>query len=72
MKDQVAIVGIGTTGYARDLGRTAPTLAIEAGSAAIKDAGLRPSDINGVCSSTWNLNPSSMYMQVTLGIPEST
>jgi acetyl-CoA acetyltransferase len=72
LKDQVAIVGVGSTGYGRDLGRTSASLAIDACQSAIRDAGLEPRDISGICDLTWNVNPRSMYMQMALGIPECT
>jgi len=43
-----AIVGVGETGYHRDEPRSGFDLVLDACAAAIRDAGLRPSDINGV------------------------
>jgi acetyl-CoA acetyltransferase len=49
VKDQVAIVGLGSTGFARDLdGRSELSLATEASIAAIHDAGLVRGDVDGV------------------------
>ena len=49
IKDQVAIVGLGSTGFARDSGgRSELGLAAEAAVAAIRDAGLERHDIDGV------------------------
>jgi acetyl-CoA acetyltransferase len=48
-KDQVAFVGVGTTGFRRDAGgRSSASLAAEASVAAIRDAGLSANDIDGV------------------------
>ena len=45
---QAAIVGIGATEFSRDSGRSELTLALQAISAAIADAGLTPKDIDGL------------------------
>ena len=50
IKDQVAIVGVGSTGFTRHGGRTPASLATEAATAAILDAGLTARDIDGVVS----------------------
>ncbi len=47
-RDRCAIVGIGATEFSRDSGRSVLTLATEAALSAIADAGLHPSDIDGV------------------------
>src|SRR6266508_656129 len=47
-RDRCAIVGIGTTDYSRDSGRSDLTLATQAALAAIDDAGLTPADIDGI------------------------
>ena len=46
--DRTCIVGIGHTEYSKDSGRSELTLACEAIGAAIEDAGLEPSDIDGI------------------------
>ncbi|MFQ5874132.1 MAG: lipid-transfer protein, partial [Dehalococcoidia bacterium] len=48
IKDRCAIVGIGETEYSRDSGRSELSLAAEASSKAIEDAGLKPRDIDGI------------------------
>ena len=49
IRDQVAIVGLGTTGFSRDSGgRSSKALACEASINAIRDAGLTAADINGI------------------------
>jgi len=47
-RDRAAIVGIGRTEFSRDSGRSELTLACEAARAAVADAGLPLSDIDGV------------------------
>ncbi|EHI12147.1 thiolase C-terminal domain-containing protein [Mycolicibacterium thermoresistibile] len=47
-RDACAIVGIGTTEFSKNSGRSVVRLATEAIAAAIADAGLRPCDIDGV------------------------
>ncbi len=48
--ERAAIVGIGRTAFTRPSGRSVLAQAAEAARAAIADAGLRPSDVDGVCS----------------------
>ncbi len=48
IKDQVAIVGIGTTGFTRTSDRTPMANALDASTKAIRDAGLTAADIDGV------------------------
>lgn len=66
-KDKVAFVTAATTGFRRDRGEvTAASLALDACTAAIKDAGLTPDDINGL------VGASPSYIQSALGIPHLT
>ena len=51
VRGQVAIAGIGETAYTKASGRTAREIGIEAAERAIADAGLAPSDIDGI---TWS------------------
>lgn len=54
IKDQVAFVGVGTTGFAHDAkGRSLNDLAFEASTQAILDAGLEAGDIDGVVGTSW-------------------
>ncbi|HVX22803.1 MAG TPA: thiolase family protein [Acidimicrobiales bacterium] len=48
---RASIVGVGEAGYSRASGRTAVEIALDAAERAIDDAGLRPSDIDGL---TWS------------------
>jgi acetyl-CoA acetyltransferase len=77
LKDQVAIVGVGTTPFARSLpGRTPQSLALEASKQAILEAGLSAADIDGISASAMpyygsaGVNP--VWLQEALGIPETT
>lgn len=51
IRDQIAIVGVGSTPYGRDLGRTHLSLGLEAALAAIADAGIDKQEIDGICGS---------------------
>ena len=64
-----AIVGIGHTEYSKNSGRSEMQLAAEAGLAAITDAGLTPSDIDGLVTFTLDDNDELLLMQ-NLGIDE--
>jgi acetyl-CoA acetyltransferase len=55
-RGEVAIVGIGCTAYSRDSGVGVFTLAVDAVKAAVTDAGLQLSDIDGLC--TYGVNDS--------------
>ena len=52
LKDEAAIVGIGQTEFSKNSGRSEVQLASEAIKAAIDDAGLEPSDVDGMTSFT--------------------
>jgi len=47
-RDRCAISGIGTTRFSSNSGRSTLSLAVEASLAAVADAGLRPSDVDGI------------------------
>ncbi len=68
LKDKTAIVGIGHTEYSRDSGRSEMSLAVEAIRNAIVDAGLKPSDIDGIAKYTMD-NNSEIDIASNLGIP---
>lgn len=67
-KDKVAIVGAGRSAYHRNLDSkdTPGATALRACMAAIEDAGISPSDVDGVCGSMVN----SQYVQESLGLGE--
>jgi acetyl-CoA acetyltransferase len=52
LRDQAAIVGIGHTDFSSGSGRTELRLAVEAAVAACADAGISPSEIDGMCTVT--------------------
>jgi acetyl-CoA acetyltransferase len=54
---RAAIVGIGATEFSKESGRSEMRLACEAVTAAIADAGLEPSDVDGLVSYTAETNP---------------
>jgi acetyl-CoA acetyltransferase len=66
---QAAIVGIGQTEFSKASGRSELQLALEASMAAIHDAGLRPSDIDGMVSFTQDTNDELLLMR-GLGVQE--
>lgn len=77
IKDQIAIVGIGSTGYSRTGTRTARALAAEAAVAAIRDAGVTREEIGAVVSSAGMgsyviMPPGAAEMTATLRLPNIT
>jgi acetyl-CoA acetyltransferase len=50
-RDRIAVAGVGSTPYGRDLGRSHLSLGLEAAVAAIRDAGLDKQDIDGIVGS---------------------
>jgi acetyl-CoA acetyltransferase len=68
---QTAIVGIGATEFSKSSGRSELQLAAEAVAAAIADAGLAPSDVDGLVTYTMETNPEIQVAQA-VGIGELT
>jgi acetyl-CoA acetyltransferase len=66
---RAAIAGIGATEFSKESGRSELQLAAEACIAAIKDAGLTPSDVDGLVTFTHDTN-SEIAVARELGIPE--
>jgi acetyl-CoA acetyltransferase len=66
IKDQTAIVGVASPPYARDAGRSASAMVLDACVGAIRDAGLTAADIDGICGSP--VLPA-YAVQAGLGIP---
>ena len=56
LADKASIVGIGATDFSKDSGRSELRLAAEAVQAAVADAGLQPSDVDGLVSFTMDTN----------------
>lgn len=72
VKDRVAIVGIGSTGFTRTNQRTALALALDAATRAIRDAGLRAADIDGVVAVGEPGAPSPQMLVSSLGLDSVT
>jgi acetyl-CoA acetyltransferase len=68
---KAAIVGIGATEFSKNSGRSELQLALEACVAACEDAGVEPSQVNGLSTFTMETNPESEILR-GLGIPELT
>ncbi|NEB06319.1 lipid-transfer protein [Streptomyces sp. SID13726] len=60
---QAAIVGIGATEFSKDSGRSELRLAAEAVRAALDDAGLSPSDVDGMVTFTMDTSPEITVAQ---------
>jgi len=71
LRDKFAIVGVGTTDYSANSGRTVRSLAIEASANAIADAGLKPADIDGLVSYNFNDSVPAIAVATGLGIPDA-
>jgi acetyl-CoA acetyltransferase len=67
-RDQVAIVGVGTTPFSRNSERSDIALVVEAAKNAIRDAGLTKNDIDGMSGTMLQ----AQHVQGALGIPELT
>lgn len=68
LRDKYAIVGVGETTYTRGSGRTTRALGTWAIKNAMEDAGLNPSDIDGMLSYSNNDSTPSPMMAGDLGI----
>jgi 17-hydroxy-3-oxo-4-pregnene-20-carboxyl-CoA lyase len=66
-----AIAGIGATGFTKDSGRSELGLAVEAVGAALADAGLSPSDVDGLVTFTMDAN-AQVAVARELGMGELT
>ncbi|MFH8992008.1 lipid-transfer protein [Streptomyces sp. NPDC017940] len=60
---RAAIVGIGATEFSKDSGRSELKLAVEAVRSALDDAGLRPSDVDGLVTFTMDTSPEITVAQ---------
>lgn len=73
IRDQIAIVGLGSTEFSRDAGGRSPaSLACEASIAAIHDAGLSKADIDGVVGVLEPGAPRANQMAALLELPNVT
>ncbi|NIB41034.1 lipid-transfer protein [Pseudomaricurvus alkylphenolicus] len=57
LANQAAIVGIGATEFSKDSGRSEMQLAVECVTMALADAGIDPSEVDGLCTYTMDHNP---------------
>jgi acetyl-CoA acetyltransferase len=71
LSGRAAIVGIGATEFSKDSGRSELRLAAEAVRAALSDAGLQPSDVDGLVTFTMD-NNTEIAVARELGIPSLT
>ncbi|HVV10131.1 lipid-transfer protein [Amycolatopsis sp.] len=71
LSGKAAIVGVGATEFSKDSGRSELRLASEAVLSALTDAGLKPSDVDGLVSFTMDGNNETSVAR-ELGIPELT
>jgi acetyl-CoA acetyltransferase len=71
LSGRAAIVGIGATEFSKNSGRTELRLAVEACRDALADAGLDPSDVDGLVTFTMD-NNSEIAVARELGIPSLT
>jgi acetyl-CoA acetyltransferase len=69
--DKAAVAGIGATEFSKNSGRSEMRLACEAVAAAIEDAGLQPSDVDGMVTYTADTNPE-IEIARSIGIGELT
>src|SRR3977135_1569628 len=69
LRDAAAVVGIGGTEVSKEAGRPGLRLAVEAGEAAIADAGLEPAQIDGMVTYTQDTNPE-IEIARNLGVGE--
>ncbi|MDE8653562.1 thiolase family protein [Novosphingobium album (ex Liu et al. 2023)] len=76
LKDQVAVVGVGSTAYGRDQQRSLLSLGVEAALKAMADAGIDRRGIDGICGSGMSPlavgNAGFLSVQGALGIEKVT
>ncbi len=73
IRDEIAIVGLGSTGFSRDAGgRSSKALACDAAIRAIRDAGLEAKDIDGIVGANEPGGPNPNEMTAALGLPQVT
>lgn len=71
VKDKAVIVGVGNTEFSKDSGVSELSLAVQAIKAALDDAGLHPSDIDGMATFTMDSN-DEIEVARALGVGEMT
>ena len=76
LKDTLAVVGVGSTAYGRDLKRSELSLGLDAALQAIEDAGIDRQEIDGICGT--GMTPVAvggagfLTLQGALGIEKAT
>jgi acetyl-CoA acetyltransferase len=68
LRDKYCIVGVGETEYSKSSGRTTRAMAVEAIGKALADAGLRPTDVDGMMSYQNNDSTPANWVAADLGI----
>src|SRR6476469_6846885 len=68
ISDRAAIVGVGATEFSKDSGRSELRLAAEAVRAALNDAGLAPTDVDGLVTFSMD-NNTEVAVAREVGIP---
>lgn len=68
LRDKYAVVGVGETAYVRGAGRTTRSMAREAVSKAMADAGLGPKDVDGMMSYQLMDSVTSPFLAGDLGL----
>ena len=69
LRGKAAVAGIGATEFSKESGRSELQLSVEAVQAALADAGLRPSDVDGLVTFTMD-SSSEIAVARELGVPE--
>ena len=72
VKDQIAIAGVGSTGFTRSSGRSSLSLALEASTKAIIDAGLTAADVDSLFVLGEGGAPPPQLLASSLGVDEVT
>jgi acetyl-CoA acetyltransferase len=68
IRDRAALVGVGHTKCAKDLGKPPLAFTIDTCLAALADAGLQPSDVDGVCAMGGEPEPGPLEIMQALGL----
>ena len=69
LRNAAAVAGIGATEFSKDSGRSELHLAVEAVDAALRDAAIEPSEVEGMVTFTMDSNPE-IEIARNLGIGE--
>jgi acetyl-CoA acetyltransferase len=72
VKDRVAIVGVGSTGFTRRNERSLLALTLDAATTALRDAGIRAADVDGVVAVAEPAAPGPEKVAAALGLDTVT